>query len=120
MLNRTAKQWLKTGGVVDLSNELRQRKLMVIMPVEEVLADDYPNHLELLELIRYYSNLASTQLEIPTNDTRDIVKRVLPCLDKIWQTDNRYEKAGIVLGDFYDKGVSQLNLFDELGAKAKQ
>lgn len=74
MLNRTAKQWLKTGGVVDLSNELRQRKLMVIMPVEEVLADDYPNHLELLELIRYYSNLASTQLEIPTNDTRDIVK----------------------------------------------
>ena len=36
LANHAAKQWPKTGGVVDLSNELRQRKLMAIMPVEEV------------------------------------------------------------------------------------
>ncbi|WP_404813174.1 DinB/UmuC family translesion DNA polymerase [Hafnia alvei] len=50
--------------------------------------------------MRYYSKLASSQLEIPANDTRDIVKHVLSCLDKIWQTVNRYQKAGSCLGNF--------------------
>ncbi|AJQ98822.1 translesion error-prone DNA polymerase V subunit UmuC [Hafnia paralvei] len=219
LANHAAKQWPKTGGVVDLSNELRQRKLMAIMPVEEVwgvgrrlskslrstgidtvlkLADmdlayvrrnytvvlertvrelrgescldieevapikqqivcsrsfgeritEYQDMKEAIcsyaeraaEKLRgerqfckhvstfiktspfaerelYYSNLASSRLEIPTNDTRDIIKHALSCLDKIWQPGNRYQKAGIMLGDFYDKGVSQLNLFDELGPK---
>lgn len=36
LANHAAKQWKKTGGVVDLSNEMRQRKLMAIMPVDEV------------------------------------------------------------------------------------
>ncbi|XBS70266.1 translesion error-prone DNA polymerase V subunit UmuC [Acerihabitans sp. KWT182] len=36
LANHAAKKWHKTGGVVDLSSPLRQRKLMALTPVEEV------------------------------------------------------------------------------------
>lgn len=36
LANFAAKKWDKTGGVVDLSNEGRQRKLMGLVPVDEV------------------------------------------------------------------------------------
>jgi len=36
LANHAAKKWKQTGGVVDLSNIDRQRKLMVLVPVEDV------------------------------------------------------------------------------------
>ncbi|MCP5743558.1 DNA polymerase V subunit UmuC, partial [Klebsiella pneumoniae] len=37
LANHAAKQWQRqTGGVVDLSNLERQRKLMALLPVDEV------------------------------------------------------------------------------------
>lgn len=36
LANFAAKKWSKTGGVVDLSNQARQRKLMELVPVAEV------------------------------------------------------------------------------------
>lgn len=36
LANFAAKKWDKTGGVVDLSNLARQRKLMAMVPVEEI------------------------------------------------------------------------------------
>lgn len=36
LANYAAKKWRKTGGVVDLSNVERQKKLMSLVPVEEV------------------------------------------------------------------------------------
>lgn len=36
LANHAAKKWKQTGGVVDLSNVDRQRKLMALVPVEEV------------------------------------------------------------------------------------
>lgn len=36
LANFAAKKWSKTGGVVDLSNQARQRKLMGLVPVAEV------------------------------------------------------------------------------------
>lgn len=36
LANFAAKKWSKTGGVVDLSNQARQRKLMALVPVAEV------------------------------------------------------------------------------------
>ncbi|WP_312831038.1 translesion error-prone DNA polymerase V subunit UmuC [Pantoea eucrina] len=36
LANYAAKKWTKTGGVVDLSDAERQRKLMALVPVEEV------------------------------------------------------------------------------------
>ncbi|MGG5838491.1 DUF4113 domain-containing protein, partial [Huaxiibacter chinensis] len=45
--------------------------------------------------------------------TRDIINAAVKCLDAIWKDGHRYQKAGIMLGDFFSQGVAQLNLFDE-------
>ncbi len=61
----------------------------------------------------YYGNSASVKLLTPTQDSRDIINAATRCLDKIWREDHRYQKAGVMLGDFFSSGVAQLNLFDE-------
>lgn len=61
----------------------------------------------------YYGNSASVKLLTPTQDSRDIIAAATHSLDAIWKENHRYQKAGIMLGDFYSQGVAQLNLFDE-------
>ncbi|HBQ5962927.1 TPA: Y-family DNA polymerase [Klebsiella pneumoniae] len=216
LANHAAKQWqLQTGGVVDLSNLERQRKLMALLPVDEVwgvgrriskkleamgiktvlqLADtdirfirkhfnvvlertvrelrgepclgleefapvkqeivcsrsfggritEYHEMRQAIcsyasraaEKLRgehqycrfisafvktspfalnepYYGNSASVKLLTPTQDSRDIITAATKCLDAIWRDGHRYQKAGVMLGDFYSQGVAQLNLFDD-------
>lgn len=60
----------------------------------------------------YYGNSASVKLLTPTQDSRDIIAAATKCLDAIWKDGHRYQKAGVMLGDFYSQGVAQLNLFD--------
>lgn len=62
---------------------------------------------------RYYGNSASVKLLTPIQDCRDIINAVVRCLDAIWKDGRRYQKAGIMLGDFFSQGVAQINLFDE-------
>ncbi|EIZ1086466.1 Y-family DNA polymerase [Klebsiella oxytoca] len=62
----------------------------------------------------YYGNLATEKLLTPTRDTRDIIAAAVKALDRIWVSDHRYAKAGVMLNDFSPTGVSQLNLFDEV------
>ncbi|SFR01064.1 DNA polymerase V [Enterobacter sp. kpr-6] len=220
LANRAAKDYPQTGGVVDLSNVERQRRLMALMPVEEVwgvgrriakkleamgitkalqLADtdirfirkhfnvvlertvrelrgescleleeyapakqeivssrsfgeritDYDEMRQAIcsyaaraaEKLRsehqycryisvfvktspfalkeqYYGNQAGTKLLTPTQDTRDIIAAATRCLDAIWRDGHRYQKAGIMLGDFFSQGVAQLNLFDDHAPRA--
>lgn len=61
----------------------------------------------------HYGNIASEKLTTPTRDTRDIIAAAMRALERIWQDDHRYAKAGIMLNDFTPKGIVQLNLFDE-------
>ena len=61
----------------------------------------------------YYGNSASVKLLTPTQDSRDIIAAATRCLDAIWKDGHRYQKAGVMLGDFYSLGVAQLNLFDD-------
>lgn len=61
----------------------------------------------------FYGNQASRKLLTPSNDTRDIIRIAMDALDDIWVDGHRYMKAGVMLGDFFSQGVSQLNLFDE-------
>ncbi|MEQ0252751.1 Y-family DNA polymerase [Klebsiella sp. CN_Kp116] len=61
----------------------------------------------------YYGNSASAKLLTPTQDSRDIITAATKCLDAIWRDGHRYQKAGVMLGDFYSQGVAQLNLFDD-------
>ncbi len=216
LANHAAKQWQRqTGGVVDLSNLERQRKLMALLPVDEVwgvgrriskkleamgiktvlqLADtdirfirkhfnvvlertvrelrgepclgleefapvkqeivcsrSFGQRISTYEEMRqaicsyasraaeklrgehqycrfisafvktspfalnepYYGNSASVKLLTPTQDSRDIITAATKCLHAIWRDGHRYQKAGVMLGDFYSQGVAQLNLFDD-------
>lgn len=61
----------------------------------------------------YYANSASVKLITPTQDSRDIIAATMRCLEAIWKEGYRYQKAGVMLGDFYSRGVAQLDLFDE-------
>jgi DNA polymerase V len=220
LANHAAKQWSKTGGVLDLSDPVRQRKLLAITPVQDIwgigrrmgkklnqlgintalqLADTHSqfvrknfnvvlertvrelNGEQCLELeefaptkqqivcsrsfgeritryqdmreaicgyaVRaaeklrgehqycrhisafiktspfalnepYYGNIVSTKLHIPTQDSRDIIAAALNCLDAIWKDGYRYQKGGVMLGDFYSQGIAQLGLFDDNQPKA--
>ncbi|GAB82216.1 DNA polymerase V subunit UmuC [Shimwellia blattae] len=48
---------------------------------------------------------------------RDIIAADTHCLDAIWHDGHRYQKSGVMLGDFYSQGVAQLNLFDDLAPR---
>ncbi|WP_368755242.1 Y-family DNA polymerase [Klebsiella oxytoca] len=61
----------------------------------------------------YYGNSASVKLLTPTQDSRDIITAATKCLDTIWRDGHRYQKAGVMIGDFYSQCVAQLNLFDD-------
>ncbi|WP_213132726.1 Y-family DNA polymerase [Citrobacter sp. FP75] len=61
----------------------------------------------------YYANSGSVNLLTPSQDSRDIINAATHCLDAIWREGLRYQKAGVMLGDFFSSGVAQLNLFDE-------
>ncbi|WP_272661346.1 translesion error-prone DNA polymerase V subunit UmuC [Providencia sp. PROV089] len=214
LANHAAKTWTKTGGVVDLSNKTRQRKLMSLLPVNEVwgvgrkiskrlnsigivTALDLANAettmirkifgvvvertvrelngescIELEEVQKtkeqiicsrsfgkkiehyddmhqavcdyaeraseklrtekqlcsvvstfiqtsyyaqgeQYHNHHSERLEYPSADTRDIINAAVHALRKIWKSGVRYHKAGIMLADFTDSKITQLNLFSE-------
>ncbi|MTD26234.1 translesion error-prone DNA polymerase V subunit UmuC [Erwinia sorbitola] len=220
LANYAAKKWHKTGGVVDLSNIDRQRRLLVLVPVEEVwgvgrriakklnlmgienalqlaesslwvlrkhfnvvlertarelrgesclgMEEFAPTKQQIIcsrsfghritayeemhqaicayaeraaEKLRqekqfcrfisvflrtsphaegeiFYGNQASGTLLTPSNDTRDIIRVASESLDRIWVEGHRYMKAGVMLGDFFSRGVAQLNLFDEHQPKA--
>jgi Nucleotidyltransferase/DNA polymerase involved in DNA repair len=65
----------------------------------------------------YYGNSSSFKLLTPTQDSRDIINAATKCLDAIWKNGHRYQKAGVMLGDFFSQGVAQLNLFDNNAPK---
>lgn len=220
LANHAAKTWQKTGGVVDLTCRQRQRKLMALLPVDEVwgvgrqlskklnalgihtalqLADASPKMLrqqfsvvlertvaelngesclaledviankkaivssrafsqriteqallqqavseyvhraaeklraqqskakQLTVFLRtspfsdhqqdpFYSNSATGVLLSPSDDTRDFLHLASQLLQTIWRDGYRYAKAGIMLADFYDEGVEQLQLFGNSGS----
>lgn len=62
---------------------------------------------------QYYGNSASVKLSTPTQDSRDIITAAVRCFDAIWQPGHRYQKAGVMLQDFFSHGVAQLGLFDK-------
>ncbi|MBI0677461.1 Y-family DNA polymerase [Citrobacter koseri] len=66
----------------------------------------------------YYDNSASVKLLTPTQDSRDIIGAATRCLDAVWKDGHRYQKAGVMLGDFFSQGVAQLNLFDDNAPRA--
>lgn len=66
----------------------------------------------------YYGNDAGTEIHIPTQDSRDIVAAAVKCLETIWREGHRYQKCGVMLGDFFSRGLAQLGLFDDYRPRA--
>ncbi|MGQ5290255.1 translesion error-prone DNA polymerase V subunit UmuC [Pectobacterium actinidiae] len=60
----------------------------------------------------YYGEQATRVTHVPTHDTRDIIALAIEALNCIWKQGYRYCKAGVVLSDFYQHGVAQLDMFD--------
>jgi len=65
-----------------------------------------------------YSNTASYICEYPTSDTRDIIESALRALGTIWRDGFRYAKAGVMLGDFYQSGMTQFDMFSDQQPRA--
>ncbi|MGP7732912.1 translesion error-prone DNA polymerase V subunit UmuC [Oceanimonas smirnovii] len=61
-----------------------------------------------------YSNHASIELPLPSADSRDIVAAAVRGLEAIWRPDHRYQKAGVMLCDFWPPGCYQPELFDQV------
>ena len=216
LANHAAKTWTRTGGVVDLSSPVRQRRLMALVPVADVwgvgrqtsrrleqsgittalqLADlppslvrkqysvmlertvrelsgtvcfgpeEYPAPKEQIVCSRsfgrkpedrdslkqavcahaeraaeklraehqycrkvsvsvstspfaagetFYSNMATTPLCAPVQDTRDIIAAAVRALDRVFIPGHRYHKCGVMLSDFHSERVTQYGLFDDL------
>lgn len=66
-----------------------------------------------------YSNHAAVTLPLPTADTRDIVAAVIKGLELIWRPGYRYQKAGVMLLDFWPPGTYQPELFDSINERPK-
>ena len=54
----------------------------------------------------------------PTDDTRDFLHLAGELLKKIWKDGYRYAKAGVMLADFYDEGIEQLQLFTDVASSS--
>ncbi|WP_372997266.1 translesion error-prone DNA polymerase V subunit UmuC [Marinobacter sp.] len=69
--------------------------------------------------VERYSNSAGTPLAHATQDTRVIIQESLNLIRKIWKSGLRYNKAGIMLGDFRAPGNEQEDLFSEVSDSSK-
>lgn len=87
-----------------LRKEQQQAKVMTVFIRTSPLKDNEPQ----------YSNSASGELLIPSCDTRDFIELANHLLKRIWKDGFRYAKAGVMLSDFYDPGMFQPGLFDEV------
>ncbi|OAI14874.1 hypothetical protein A1359_10170 [Methylomonas lenta] len=59
-----------------------------------------------------YSNSATTEFDIPTNDTAQLINSAHHGLQRIFRKGFSYQRAGILLPDLLPAGVVQATLFD--------
>ena len=60
---------------------------------------------------KQYHGSMSYKLHSPTNDTRDILRATKMLSERVFKKNINFIKAGVMLSDFYDKGVYQGDLF---------
>ena len=61
----------------------------------------------------YYGGYKSVILEVPTNDTIEIIKFSGRLLESIYRENLTYKKAGVIVGDIVSENSIQLNLFSK-------
>jgi len=63
---------------------------------------------------KQYNPYKVIQLDVPTNDSMEIVKAALEGLESIFRNDCVYKKAGVIVGKIIPKEQVQLSLFDKV------
>lgn len=97
-----------TRATEKLRKEQQQAKVLTVFIRTSPFKDNEPQ----------YSNSASGELLIPSCDTRDFIELANHLLKRIWKDGFRYAKAGVMLSDFYDPGMFQLGLFDDVSTRS--
>ncbi len=97
-----------TRATEKLRKEQQQAKVMTVFIRTSRFKDNEPQ----------YSNSASGELLIPSCDTRDFIELANHLLKRIWKDGFRYAKAGVMLSDFYDPGMFQPGLFDDVSTRS--
>ena len=97
-----------TRATEKLRKEQQQAKVLTVFIRTSPFKDNEPQ----------YSNSASGELLIPSCDTRDFIELANHLLKRIWKDGFRYAKAGVMLSDFYDPGMFQPGLFDEVSTRS--
>ncbi len=97
-----------TRATEKLRKEQQQAKVMTVFIRTSPFKDNEPQ----------YSNSASGELLIPCCDTRDFIELANHLLKRIWKDGFRYAKAGVMLSDFYDPGMFQPGLFDDVSTRS--
>lgn len=97
-----------TRATEKLRKEQQQAKVMTVFMRTSPFKDNEPQ----------YSNSASGELLIPSCDTRDFIELANHLLKRIWKDGFRYAKAGVMLSDFYDPGMFQPGLFDDISTRS--
>ncbi len=64
------------------------------------------------QMENHYANSACTRLSKPTDDTRVLIKKATLLLQAIWKDGYCYNKAGVVLADFFDPTAQQGDFFE--------
>lgn len=97
-----------TRATEKLRKEQQQAKVMTVFIRSSPFKDNEPQ----------YSNSASGELLIPSCDTRDFIELASHLIKRIWKDGFRYAKAGVMLSDFYDPGMFQPGLFDDVSTRS--
>ena len=97
-----------TRATEKLRKEQQQAKVMTVFIRTSPFKDNEPQ----------YSNSTSGELLIPSCDTRDFIELANHLLKRIWKDGFRYAKAGVMLSDFYDPGMFQPGLFDDVSTRS--
>jgi DNA polymerase V len=63
---------------------------------------------------KHYNPYEIIQLDVPTNDSMEIVKAAIKGLESIFRNDCIYKKAGVIVGKIVPQEQVQLSLFDKL------
>ena len=63
---------------------------------------------------KQYNPYKVIQLDVPTNDSMEIVKVAIKGLESIYRDDCIYKKAGVIVGRIVPQEQTQLSLFDSL------
>lgn len=97
-----------TRATEKLRKEQQQAKVLTVFIRTSPFKDNEPQ----------YSNSTSGELLIPSCDTRDFIELANHLLKRIWKDGFRYAKAGVMLSDFYDPGMFQPGLFDDISTRS--